>query len=69
MKCVKVELIIVMEKGRIIWEIDVELFFMFLEVGYKYELDDVFCYIVILWNIYDRVLVNFSGCIIEVCVK
>lgn len=69
MKRAKAEPITAMEKGRIIWEIDVESPSMPPEVGHKYEPDDVFCYIATPWNTYDRVLANFSGRIIEVCAK
>ena len=58
MKRAKAEPITAMEKGRIIWEIDVESPSMPPEVGHKYEPDDVFCYIATPWNTYDRVLAN-----------
>ena len=69
MKRAKAEPVTAMEKGRIIWEIDVESPSMPPEVGHKYEPDDVFCYIATPWNTYDKVLANFSGRVIEVCAK
>lgn len=61
LKRAKAEPIVAREKGRILWEIDVESPSMPPEVGHKYEPDDVFCYIETQWNTYDKVLANFSG--------
>ena len=69
MKRAKAEPVTAMEKGQIIWEIDVELPSMPPEVGHKYDPDDVFCYIATPWHTYDKVLANFSGRVIEVCAK
>ncbi|NCC09737.1 MAG: oxaloacetate decarboxylase [Bacteroidia bacterium] len=69
MKRAKAEPITATEKGRVIWEIDVESASMAPEVGRKYKADDLFCYITTPWNTHDKVLANFDGRIIEVCVK
>ena len=69
MKRAKAEPVTAMEKGQIIWEIDVESPSMPPEVGHKYDPDDVFCYIATPWHTYDKVLANFSGRVIEVCAK
>ena len=69
MKRAKAEPVTAMEKGQIIWEIDVESPSMPPEVGHKYGPDDVFCYIATPWHTYDKVLANFSGRVIEVCAK
>lgn len=61
LKRAKAEPIVARERGRILWEIDVESPSMPPEVGHKYEPDDVFCYIETQWNTYDKVLANFSG--------
>ena len=59
MKRAKAEPVTAMEKGQIIWEIDVESPSMPPEVGHKYDPDDVFCYIATPWHTYDKVLANF----------
>lgn len=69
MKRAKAEPITATEKGRVIWEIDVESPSIAPEVGRKYKADDLFCYITTPWNTHDKVLANFDGRIIEVCVK
>lgn len=69
MKRSKAEPIVAMEKGQIIWEIDVESPSMPPEVGHQYHPDDVFCYIATPWSTFDKVPANFSGRIIEVCAK
>lgn len=69
MKRAKAEPVTAMEKGQIIWEIDVESPSMPPAVGHKYDPDDVFCYIATPWHTYDKVLANFSGRVIEVCAK
>ena len=50
MKRAKAEPVTAMEKGQIIWEIDVESPSMPPEVGHKYGPDDVFCYIATPWH-------------------
>lgn len=69
MKRAKAEPITAMEKGRLIWEIDVESPSMAPEVGRKYEAEDVFCYISTPWNTHHKVTANFNGRITEVCAK
>lgn len=68
-KRLKAEPIVAFEKGRIIWEIDVKSPSMPPEVGHKYYENDTLCYIATPWNTYDRISANFTGRIIEVCVK
>lgn len=63
----KAEPIVAFEKGRVIWEIDVESPSMPPEVGHKYYENDTFCYIATPWSTYDKVNANFTGRIIEVC--
>lgn len=65
----KAEPIVALEKGRVIWEIDVESPSMPPEVGHKYRENDTFCYIATPWSTYDKVPANFTGRIIEVCIK
>ena len=65
----KAEPIIAYEKGRVIWEIDVESPSMPPEVGHKYHENDTFCYIATPWSTYDKVPANFTGRIIEVCAQ
>lgn len=69
LKRAKAEPITAAGNGRMIWEIDVQAPSMPPEIGRKYNPDDVFCYIATPWNTYDKILANFSGRIIEVCVK
>jgi pyruvate carboxylase subunit B len=68
-KRAKAEPIVAFEKGRVIWEIDVEAPSMPPEVGHKYYENDTFCYIATPWSTYDKVSANFTGRIIEVCAK
>ena len=65
----KAEPIVAYEKGRVIWEIDVESPSMPPEVGHKYYENDTFCYIATPWSTYDKIAANFTGRIIEVCAK
>ena len=69
LKRAKAEPITAREKGRVIWEIDVENPSMPPEVGHKYEPEDTFCYITTPWGAHERIQANFSGRIIEVCAK
>lgn len=69
LKRAKAEPITAREKGRIIWEIDVENPSMPPAVGHKYEPEDTFCYITTPWGSHERITANFSGRIIEVCAK
>lgn len=66
MKRAKAEPITAMEKGRVVWEIDVESPSMAPAVGRRYQPEDAFCYIATPWNTYDKVTANFNGRIIEV---
>jgi pyruvate carboxylase subunit B len=68
-KRTKAEPIVAFEKGRVIWEIDVESPSLPPEVGHKYYENDTFCYIATPWSTYDRVSAHFTGRIIEVCAK
>jgi len=68
-KRAKAEPITALEKGRIIWEIDVTSPSMPPEVGRKYTPDDIVCYIATPWGTYDKVMANFTGHIVEVCAK
>lgn len=63
----KAEPIVALEKGRVIWEIDVESPSMPPEVGHKYYENDTFCYIATPWSTYDKITANFTGRVIEVC--
>lgn len=65
----KAEPVVAYEKGRVIWEIDVESPSMPPEVGHKYHENDTFCYIATPWNTYDKIPANFTGRIIEICAK
>ena len=65
----KAEPIVAYEKGRVIWEIDVESPSMPPEVGHKYYENDTFCYIATPWSTYDKIAANFTGRIIEVCAR
>ncbi|MDR0745886.1 MAG: oxaloacetate decarboxylase [Mediterranea sp.] len=68
-KRAKAEPIVAFEKGRVIWEIDVESPSLPPEVGRKYCENDTFCYIATPWSTYDRVSAHFTGRIIEICAK
>lgn len=68
-KRLKAEPITAPEKGRLIWEVDVESPSMPPEVGHKYLTDDTFCYIATPWSTYDRIPANFTGRVIEVCAR
>jgi pyruvate carboxylase subunit B len=68
-KRAKAEPIVAFEKGRVIWEIDVESPSLPPAVGHKYYENDTFCYIATPWSTYDKVSANFTGRIIEVCAK
>ncbi|WP_321332180.1 oxaloacetate decarboxylase [uncultured Bacteroides sp.] len=68
-KRTKAEPITAKEKGRILWEIDVESPSMPPEVGRKYTPNDIVCYIATPWGTYDRIFANFVGRVIEVCAK
>lgn len=68
-KRAKAEPIVAMEKGRVIWEIDVESASMAPAIGHRFCSEDTFCYIATPWATYDKVLVNFTGRIIEVCAQ
>ncbi|MDR3119049.1 MAG: oxaloacetate decarboxylase [Mediterranea sp.] len=69
LKRTKAEPIVAFEKGRVIWEIDVESPSLPPEVGHKYCENDTFCYIATPWSTYDKVSANFTGRVIEVCAK
>lgn len=69
LKRAKAEPITALEKGRIIWEIDVQSPSMPPEVGRKYTPNDTVCYIATPWGTYDKVMANFSGRVVEVCAK
>ena len=69
LKRAKAEPITAMEKGKVLWEIDVVQDSTAPAIGKLYNPEDVFCYISTPWNTYDKVLANFSGRIIEVCVN
>lgn len=69
LKRAKAEPITAMERGQILWEVDINSTSMAPEVGHKYEPNDVFCYIATPWNTFDKVWANFSGRIIEICAK
>ncbi|MEG2332046.1 MAG: oxaloacetate decarboxylase, partial [Bacteroides sp.] len=68
-KRAKAEPITAMEKGQVVWEIDVKSPSMAPEVGHMYHADDTFCYIATPWSTYDKVPANFKGRIIEVCAQ
>lgn len=68
-KRAKAEPITAIEKGRVIWEIDVESPSMPPVVGQRYVSDDTLCYIATPWGTHDKVLANFAGRIVEVCAK
>ena len=68
-KRAKAEPITAMEKGQVVWEIDVKSPSMAPEVGHLYQADDTFCYIATPWSTYDKVPANFRGRIIEVCAQ
>ena len=68
-KRAKAEPIVAFEKGRVIWEIDVESPSLPPVVGHKYYENDTFCYIATPWSTYDKVSANFTGRIIEVCAE
>lgn len=69
MKRAKAEPIVAFEKGRVIWEIDVDSPSMAPAVGHKFSEADTFCYIATPWSTYDKVPANFNGRIVEVCTK
>lgn len=68
-KRAKAEPVVAFEKGRVIWEIDVESPSLPPVVGHKYYENDTFCYIATPWSTYDKVSANFTGRIIEVCAE
>lgn len=65
----KAEPITALEKGRVIWEIDVESASLAPSVGKVYNPEETFCYISTPWGTHDKMLANFKGRIIEVCAK
>jgi len=68
MKRAKAEPIEALEKGQILWEIDREQTSIAPTVGTKYKEGDHFCYIQTPWGL-KEIFANFTGKIIEVCVK
>jgi len=68
MKRAKAEPIEALEKGQILWEIDREQQSIAPTVGTKYKEGDHFCYIQTPWGL-KEIFANFTGKIIEVCVK
>jgi pyruvate carboxylase subunit B len=68
MKRAKAEPIEALEKGQILWEIDREQQSIAPTVGTKFTEGDHFCYIQTPWGL-KEIFANFTGKIIEVCVK
>ena len=68
LKRAKAEPIEALEKGQILWEIDREQQSIAPTVGTKYKEGDHFCYIQTPWGL-KEIFANFTGKIIEVCVK
>jgi pyruvate carboxylase subunit B len=68
MKRAKAEPIEALEKGQILWEIDREQQSIAPTVGTKFKEGDHFCYIQTPWGL-KEIFANFTGKIIEVCVK
>ena len=68
MKRAKAEPIEALEKGQILWEIDREQQSIAPTVGTKFKDGDHFCYIQTPWGL-KEIFANFTGKIIEVCVK
>lgn len=69
MKRAKAEPIVATQKGRIIWEIDMEAGSMAPAIGHKYCPNDTFCYITTSWGSHEKVMANFTGRIVEICAK
>ena len=67
-KRAKAEPIEALEKGQILWEIDREQQSIAPTVGTKFKEGDHFCYIQTPWGL-KEIFANFTGRIIEVCVK
>jgi len=67
-KRAKAEPIAANEKGKIMWEIDVEQPSLAPAIGKKYKDGDHFCYIQATWGPIE-VKSNFDGKIVEVCAK
>lgn len=69
LKRAKAEPIMAVEKGRVVWEINVDGPSHSPEVGKHYKEDDIFCYITTPWNTHDKVFANFEGRIVEICAE
>ena len=67
-KRAKAEPIEALEKGQILWEIDREQQSIAPTVGTKFNEGDHFCYIQTPWGL-KEIFANFTGKIVEVCVK
>lgn len=68
-KRAKAEPIMAIEKGRVIWEIDVVSASTAPAVGSEYQPNDTFCYVTTPWGTYDKVMANFKGRITEICAQ
>ena len=66
-KRAKADPIIAPEKGQVLWEVSVEGPSTAPFIGRKYQHDEVFCYISTPWGEYEKIMVNFTGRVVEVC--
>ncbi len=69
LKRAKAEPITALEKGQVFWDASFESGSTPPAIGQKFYPEETFCYIGTLWGTYDRIPANFSGRIVEVCVK
>jgi len=69
MKRAKAEPITALEKGQLFWDASFESGSTPPAIGQKFTPEETFCYIGTLWGTFDKIPANFSGRIIEVCVK
>lgn len=68
-KRAKYQPVVAMQRGQMVWGIDVAAPSVEPEIGRHYEKDDTFCYILTAWGASEKMTANFTGRVIEVCVK
>ena len=69
MKRAKADPIIAPYNGQVFFEVSVEGPSSSPAVGRKYKQDEYFCYISTPWGGFENIFANFTGRIVEVCVK
>jgi pyruvate carboxylase subunit B len=68
-KRAKADALLAPNNGQVLFELSVEGPSSSPAVGRKYKQDEYFCYISTPWGGFENIFANFTGRIVEVCVK